>query len=77
MLFTCTTVPDPTEPQAETSRLHTSLHNFLHHFLYKFLHDFLKTSNMLGTNRKLEGEALIMVLVSRPDIWDELKLAQK
>jgi hypothetical protein len=41
----------------------------------ELLSDHAATISKLAQSLKLEGEALIMVLTSRPDIWDQLELA--
>jgi hypothetical protein len=43
----------------------------------QLLSDHAATISKLARSLKLEGEALIMVLTSRPDIWDQLELAEK
>jgi hypothetical protein len=43
----------------------------------QLLSDHAATISKLAQSLKLEGEALIMVLTSRPDIWDQLVLAKK
>jgi hypothetical protein len=41
------------------------------------LREHLSTISNLAHTLKLQGEALIMALVSRPEIWDQLELADK
>ena len=43
----------------------------------ELLRDHASVTSNLANMLKLEGEALIMVLMSRPDIWDQLELAEK
>jgi len=43
----------------------------------KLLRDHASAISSLAHTLKLEGEALIMFLTSRPDIWDQLELADK
>lgn len=44
---------------------------------WKLLSEHAATTSKLAQSLNLEGEALIMFLTGRPDMWDQLKLASK
>jgi hypothetical protein len=58
-------------------KLHVAPHQWLKPVSQELLRDHASASSKLAQTLKLEGEALIMALVSRPEIWDQLELADK
>ena len=58
-------------------KLHVAPHTWLNPASQKLLSDHVAAISNTAHTLKLEGEALIMVLISRPDIWDQLELADK
>jgi hypothetical protein len=58
-------------------KVHVTPHKWLKAVSQDLLRDHASVISRLARTLKLEGEALIMVLVSRPDIWDQLELAHE
>jgi hypothetical protein len=57
--------------------IHITPHAWLKASSQELLRNHASVISNLAQTLKLEGEALIVVLVSRPDIWDQLELADK
>jgi hypothetical protein len=57
--------------------LRVAPHPWLKPVSQELLREHLSTISNLAHTLKLQGEALIMALVSRPEIWDQLELADK
>ena len=58
-------------------KFHVAPHKWLKPVSQDLLRDHASNIGRLAKTLKLEGEALIMVLTSRPDIWDQLELADQ
>jgi len=58
-------------------KVHVTPHAWLNSVSQELLHNHASVVSNLAHVLNLEGEALIMVLMSRPDIWDQLKLADE
>lgn len=52
-------------------------HAWLEPDAQQLLRDHTTATNELAKSLKVEGEALIMVLTSRPDIWNQLELTEE
>lgn len=57
--------------------IYVAPHAWLNPASQQLLRDHASVISNLAHILKLEGEALVMILMSRPDIWDELELAEE
>jgi hypothetical protein len=59
------------------SGVHIAPHTWLKPSSQELLRNHASVISNMAHMLNLEGEALIMVLMSRPDIWDQLELADE